>query len=113
MIEYSGVTGAFIQTLGTIPGAGGLSNPEGLTFFGGSLYVASQGNDAVLQYSFSTGQFSTFVQSVPAACLCLPVWPSDLTATSTWPVQEAARSSVTMGRPASSTRRSSPAASAD
>ena len=61
---------------------GAWSNPEGLTFSGGNLYVASQGNNAILQYSFSTGQYSTFVQSgMPAACPCPPVWPSDATAT--------------------------------
>lgn len=62
VLRFSGTTGAFIDSF-VLPGVGGLSLPQGLTFdSAGSLYVASFNSDSVLKYNGATGAFlTTFV----------------------------------------------------
>ncbi|MBI4716662.1 MAG: hypothetical protein HY763_02575 [Planctomycetes bacterium] len=61
VLEYNGVTGAFIRSM-VASGGGGLFRPYGLTFgANGRLYVAG-GDNTVREYNGSTGVFvSTFV----------------------------------------------------
>ena len=63
MLRYDDETGAFVSDFVTA-GSGGLATPRNLLFHGGSLYVASEANDKVLEYDATTGAFEgTFVES--------------------------------------------------
>jgi sugar lactone lactonase YvrE len=57
VLRYDGTTGAFIDTF-VAPGAGGLGEPDGITFgLDGNLYVANTSAGNVLRYDGTSGAF--------------------------------------------------------
>jgi DNA-binding beta-propeller fold protein YncE len=72
IIEYNGLTGAFVQTF-VSGGAGGISLPNGLTLGpDGNLYVATQGSDSILTHDGTTGAFLATFTSGPSSGLSAP-----------------------------------------
>ena len=61
MLEYDGITGAFMSVFAS---DSGLTNPSGLVFGpDGDLYVSSLGSGQVLPYNGTTGAFKSIFAS--------------------------------------------------
>jgi hypothetical protein len=77
--EFDGNTGALLTTLVAPNSQSVLSGPSGMTVGpDGNLYFASENNDAIVEYNFSTHSLSTFITASQLAAAGVATDPSGL-----------------------------------